>query len=316
MAVLLINGADLNAQRAKNAADASLAQDLTTLSQVNALIAATVSGKTFKDPVVVATTAALPAVTAATQTLTEVGNGALPAIDGITLVNGQRVLIKNQAAPAQNGIYDVTDVGSGGTPFILTRSSDSNSAAEVADGTTTRTEQGTANADKQFTQTTNNPITLGTTGLVYVDSSGVTYTAGNGLTLTGTSFSVALDGGANSGLAVSGSGLKVLLGATPGLTLTGGLAVLLDTSPGLVLGAGGLKVDYSTITRKTAANSAAAATTTVTHNYGTRDLQVSVFDTSTNEFVYPDISMPNTNDVLVTFSAAVGAGAYRIVIQG
>lgn len=316
MAVLLINGANLNAQRAVNAADASAAQDLTTLSQVNALIAATVSGKTFKDPVRAASTAALPASTATVQTLTATANGALPLIDGISLLVGERVLIKNEGAPGANGIYDVTDLGSAGTPWILTRSADSNTAAEVVDGTTTRSQEGTANADKQFTQTTDGVIVLGTTALVYIDSSGITYSAGNGLALTGTVFSVALDGGANSGLAVAAGGLKVLLGATPGLTLTGGLAVLLDTAPGLVLGAGGLKVDYSTITRKTAANSAAAATTTVTHNYGTRDLQVAVFDTVTNEFVYPDISMPNTNDVLVTFSAAVGAGAYRIVIQG
>lgn len=74
-----------------------------------------------------ATTGPLPAVTAAGsgvgKTLTENANGAL-TIDGTAAVFGDRVLIKDQAAAANNGIYTVTNAGSAGTTFILTRATD------------------------------------------------------------------------------------------------------------------------------------------------------------------------------------------------
>ena len=51
-------------------------------------------------------------------------NGAIPAQDGVTLTAGQRILVWNQAAQLQNGIYTLTTVGSGGAPFVLTRATD------------------------------------------------------------------------------------------------------------------------------------------------------------------------------------------------
>ncbi len=66
----------------------------------------------------------LPACTAAGagvgKTLTGNANGAL-VIDGQTLLAGDVVLVKNQAAGKDNGGYTVTQVGTAGTPFILTR---------------------------------------------------------------------------------------------------------------------------------------------------------------------------------------------------
>ena len=87
-----------------------------------------------KQSCVAATTAALPSVSynngasGVGATLTATANGALPAQDGVTLTVGQRLLVKDQAAPAighvQNGIYVVTAVGDGSNPFILTRATD------------------------------------------------------------------------------------------------------------------------------------------------------------------------------------------------
>lgn len=71
-----------------------------------------------------ATAAALPACTAAGagvgKTLTGNANGAL-SVDGVAVVAADLVLVKNQVQPLDNGIYTVTAAGSGGTPFVLTR---------------------------------------------------------------------------------------------------------------------------------------------------------------------------------------------------
>jgi hypothetical protein len=71
-----------------------------------------------------ATAAALPACTAAGagvgKTLTEVGNGAL-TVDGVAVAAADLVLVKNQVAPLDNGVYTVTAPGTAGAPFVLTR---------------------------------------------------------------------------------------------------------------------------------------------------------------------------------------------------
>lgn len=78
-----------------------------------------------------ATTGALPSVTYSSNVLTATANGVLPAQDGVTLTVGQILLVKDQISTLQNGLYEVTDLGSVGTPFILTRTSDYNETAEI-----------------------------------------------------------------------------------------------------------------------------------------------------------------------------------------
>lgn len=63
-------------------------------------------------------------------TLTATSNGAL-SMDSCTIVNTNRVLVKDQAAPAQNGPYTITDIGSAGTVYVLTRATDADTAAEL-----------------------------------------------------------------------------------------------------------------------------------------------------------------------------------------
>lgn len=116
-----------------------------------------------------ATTAALPAVTYANgtagvgATLTATANGALAAQDGITMAQDDRFLVKNQAAPAQNGIYIVTQLGTGALPFILTRAIDGDNAAKIAD-CRVLVDQGTAQGDTEWGCTATSP-TIGTTAL-------------------------------------------------------------------------------------------------------------------------------------------------------
>jgi len=110
---------------------------------------------------------------------------ALTVLDGYTLLNGDRVLVKNEAAQANNGIYTWA---TGGT--VLTRATDFDTAAEMASGDFTFVTNGTLYANTGWVQT--DPVTVvGTSPVTWVQFSGAgAYTAGTGLTLAGTQFSI------------------------------------------------------------------------------------------------------------------------------
>jgi hypothetical protein len=110
---------------------------------------------------------------------------ALTVLDGYTLLNGDRVLVKNEVAQANNGIYTWA---TGGT--VLTRATDFDTAAEMASGDFSFVTNGTLYANTGWVQT--DPVTVvGTSPVTWIQFSGAgTYTAGTGLTLTGTQFSL------------------------------------------------------------------------------------------------------------------------------
>ena len=110
---------------------------------------------------------------------------ALTVLDGYTLLNGDRVLVKNEVTQANNGIYTWA---TGGT--VLTRATDFDTAAEMASGDFTFITNGTLYANTGWVQT--DPVTVvGTSPVTWVQFSGAgTYTAGTGLTLAGTQFSI------------------------------------------------------------------------------------------------------------------------------
>jgi len=123
-------------------------------------------------------------------------------IDGVTLVAGDRVLLKNQSTASENGIY--VAVASGGTPA---RSDDANASAEVTSGMFVWVEEGTSNGDQGYVLTTNNVITLNTTDLTFTQFSGAgQITAGNGLTKSGNTINVVPD---NVTLSVSADEIKL-----------------------------------------------------------------------------------------------------------
>lgn len=123
------------------------------------------------------TTAALPANTYANgtagvgATLTGNANGALPSQDGIAPVVGYRLLVKNEAATANNGVYVVTQIGTGGTPYILTRANDFNSASNINQGDIIVVgPNGTLNGSRLFQiVASGSPIVLGTIGFTFVE---------------------------------------------------------------------------------------------------------------------------------------------------
>lgn len=150
-----------------------------------------------------ATAAALDANTATPLTLTADANGQL-AVDSMLPANGARILVKNEALSENNGIYVVTDQGSVGTGWVLTRSSDADTSAEVTSGMFTFIEDGNTNADTGWVLTTDtSPIVIGTTPLTFTQFSGAgSYTAGQGIRRTGTEFSLT---SADAGLVFAGA---------------------------------------------------------------------------------------------------------------
>jgi hypothetical protein len=104
-------------------------------------------------------------------------------IDGVSIVAGNRVLVKNQTAQAENGIY----VAASGA---WSRSADANTWEELISAYVF-VEQGTTQADSGWVCTVNAGGTLGSTAVTWAQFSGAgTYTAGTGLTLTGSVFSI------------------------------------------------------------------------------------------------------------------------------
>jgi hypothetical protein len=149
------------------------------------------SGIHFHEAVALATTAALPANTynngtsGVGATLTANANGAL-SVDSTLTVVAERILVKNEANGSRNGVYVVTQVGSAGTPYILTRATDFDSVGtgvdQIDEGDFFLVTSGVANLNTAWVQQTAPPITIGTTAIVFQQfSAPITYTAGTGL---------------------------------------------------------------------------------------------------------------------------------------
>jgi hypothetical protein len=130
-------------------------------------------------------------------TLTAVAVGTL-TIDSYTLVVGdvgKRLLIKNEATQANNGVYTLTQAGTALLPYILTRATDYDTSGsgtnEVDQGDLILVINGTQNANTSWVQQTPLPITIGTTAIVFIEFAATqVYTAGTGLSLIANQFSI------------------------------------------------------------------------------------------------------------------------------
>ncbi len=157
----------MNSQKITNLADPTSASDAATKAYVDA----SRLGLDVKDSVRVATTANI--TLSGTQT-----------IDGVSVIAGDRVLVKDQSTGSQNGIYVVA-------AGAWSRATDADVNAEVTAGMFTFVAEGTTNADTGWVLTTNDTITLGTTSLTFAQFSGAgQITAGAGLTKTGNTIDV------------------------------------------------------------------------------------------------------------------------------
>lgn len=144
--------------------DAGLTPDQTNLSQlsqaIQLLIAAGVAND-YKASVRAATTA----------NITTLAGGAPNTLDGVTLVLGDRILVKDQSTGSQNGLYSVTTLGTG-VNGTWTRTTDADAAGELTSGAIVAVEEGSTNVDSQWMQTTDGTITIGTTALTFTKVGG------------------------------------------------------------------------------------------------------------------------------------------------
>jgi hypothetical protein len=211
--------------------------------------------------------------------------GAAPnTLDGVTLVQGDRVLVGSQATPAQNGIYIVTTLGTGANG-VWNRAADMDTWLEVP-SSYVWVEQGTNFADTGWVCVADQGGTLGTTSINWVQFAAAgAAIAGNGLTKSGNTFDV---------------------GAAAGIT------VAADT----------VGVDFTIVPKyyNNAATHGAGTTITIlqsTHGCrASRGLHVQVQDNTTGNVELPDISVSAGGDVTITYAASVSANTKLVTIIG
>lgn len=132
-------------------------------------------------------------------TLTKATAGAIGTIDGASVVAEDRILLKAQSDPKQNGIYRIVTTGNGTVAWQIMRATDfdgSTGIGTVIPGDAVFVTAGSTNANQGFIQTTygtgtNNAIVINTDDITFSQFTGTaTLTAGNGLSITGNQLDV------------------------------------------------------------------------------------------------------------------------------
>ena len=283
----------LNSQKIINLLDPTNAQDAATKAYVDA----SRQGLDVKDSVKAASTANVSLTGAQT-------------IDTVSLVAGDRVLLKNQTAGAENGIWVVA-------AGAWARSTDADTAVKLTSGAFVFVEQG-SQSDSGWVMTTDAAITIGTTAMAWAQFSGAgQITAGAGLTKTGNTLDVATASTARIVVNADNIDLATVTASntTPaiGTTLVSGVTV---DSYGRVTGVATATTKYAGQNTLLTVTSG-AATWTVTHNLATSDVVVQLRQVSNNELVEADVVITSTNVVTITIAstaASIAADTYRAVV--
>jgi len=197
-------------------------------------------------------------------------------IDSISVIAGDRVLVKDQSTGSQNGIY-VCAAGS------WARSTDCDSSAEYTTAAFVFVEEGTANAATQWKVSTTGTITVGTTAVTWSQwGAGASYTGGDGLTLTGNNFAV----GAGAGVVVNANDVAI--------------------DPAVVVRKYSTTIGDGSTTSFTITHNLGTRDVTVSV----------VGAASTWDAVLTDWSATTTNTITVDFATAPSSGQYVVTVHG
>jgi hypothetical protein len=245
------------------------------------------------------------------------------AVDSVSIVSGDRVLLIAQTDSAENGIY----VSNGTT---LARATDYNTAIEVATGDFVFVDSGSVYANTGWVQT-EPVVTLGTDNVLFSQFSGAgTFTAGNGLVLNGSEFdvvgtvdriTVGVDSVDIADTYVGQTSITTLGTVTTG-TWNGDTIAVASGGTGAITPAAA-RANLGATTKYTAANPTLTqvggiATWSVVHNLGIRSVIVQVYEIATYEQVEVDVERTNTNDITLSWVSAadVPVNSYQVVIIG
>lgn len=197
-------------------------------------------------------------------------------IDGITMAANDRVLVRSQTTTAENGIYIFN-----GAATPATRSLDANTYDELESATIT-VDEGT-NAGATFRQTGVNG-TIGGTAVVWATF--------------GTSAAAATE--TTAGIAELATQAETDAGTDDARIVTP------------------LKLAASTHAKRkfsAAIGDGSATSYIVTHNFGTRDCQVAVYENSGSfRDAIVEVQKTTVNSVTLLFAAAPASNAYRVVV--
>jgi hypothetical protein len=234
-------------------------------------------------------------------TLTNAGAQAALVIDGVTLSVGNRILVTSQTSAFQNGVYTVTNAGSGSTNWVLTRATTSNKYGistpdTVNEGDYHFVQEGNTNGGKSYVLTTEGVIIFGTTNLTFTQFSGsVSYTGGTNIDVNGQTISLT-------------GQVAVANGGTGASTLTG---VLIGNGTSAVTGVAGTA---SQLLRRNSGNSAYEFFTPV---YNSRTVTVVSANTTASAAAYTDYVYLASGVTTITLPTAVGnTGKYTVKNTG
>lgn len=300
------NNLDLNGQKVKGAANASAADEYVTLSQAQALFRGI--NKYF-----VVEARATGNVTIATL-------DAGQALDGVTLAEGDLVLLDQQSTAAEDGIYLINADGNAATRYVDW------DAGQPAEGIAVTVVAGSTHGDKLFVQTAEDTV-VGTDGLTFAQigsgsaSGGAGMTSGFDIQAADTSITVGADDIAvalngTGGLEVS-SGVRVKMPSNPGLTRDG-TGIYVDPDTGITVGASGVGVDFSIVPKKfSTATHASSTSITVTHSLGTENVVVSVrLEGGAKSAILVDWVTNDSNSIILQPAVAPSANTWRITVMG
>lgn len=274
--------------------------DAVSLSYMTSYVNSQLDGRKWKQAVKAATT----------TNITLSGN---QTVDGVSMVDGDRILVKDQSTQSQNGIYVVAS-------GAWTRSTDADTGTEL-DGAAVMVLSGTTNDNTQWFQTTY-PVTIGSSAVAWIQTGSGIYSAdGQGIEVSGNTFNLELDG---TSLSKSSNGIKIANNgvtsvhlntavAGAGLVGGGGSALAVGAGTGITVNADDVAVTgYTPITSWTVARKFAGNFTVTSAGAFSQAITLTGYTADNNIIV----SCRDTNDAEIDLDVDTTLGSSQITLSG